>query len=234
MVEKKESPLSSILLNIIIPSIILMKFSTEDRLGPLYGLLVALAFPIGYGIYDFYDRKKINFVSILGLISTSLTGIFTLVKLPPEWIAYKEASIPLIIGITILVSMKTKFPLVHKLLYNKAILNVEKIDLILVAGNKQAQFDKILAKTSYLLSSSFFLSAALNFGLAKYILVSEPGSEAFNEELGQMTLLSYPVIVVPSMIIMVLALFTMLSGIKKLTGLTVEEVLHQPAEKAKK
>lgn len=234
MVQKKESPLSSILLNIVIPSIILMKFSSEDRLGPLYALITALAFPIAYGIYDYYDRKKINFFSILGLVSTSLTGIFTLIKLPPEWIAYKEAAIPLIIGISIVGSMKTKFPLVQKILYNDAILNVEKINSLLEAGNNKAAFGKILAKTSYLLAFSFFLSAALNFALAKYLLVSEPGSEAFNEELGQMTLLSYPVIVLPSMVIMIIALFTMISGIKKLTGLTLEDVINQPPEKVKK
>ena len=155
-------------------------------------------------------------------------------KLPPEYIAYKEASVPGIIGLAIIGSMKTKFPLVNKLLFNPALLNVDLIIEKLKAAKKELEFEKLLQKTSYLLSSSFFLSAILNFGLAKYLLVSEPGSEAFNEELGKMTLMSYPVIVVPSMIIMVFALYTMMNGIKKMTGLTVEDILHQPPAKTKK
>ena len=43
-----------------------------------------------------------------------------------------------------------------------------------------------------------------------------------------MTLLSYPVIVIPTMIITVAALWLMFSGIKKLTGLSMEELVsHQ-------
>ena len=55
-------------------------------------------------------------------------------------------------------------------------------------------------------ASSFFLSSALNYILAKMILVSEPGTTAYTEELGRMTALSYPVIVIPSMILLIAAL----------------------------
>ncbi|MDE2817308.1 MAG: hypothetical protein OXK81_11510 [Chloroflexota bacterium] len=50
---KRENPLLSILLNIVIPVIILMRFSSDEWLGPMYGLLVALAFPLAYGIFDY-------------------------------------------------------------------------------------------------------------------------------------------------------------------------------------
>lgn len=231
MTQKQENPFLSLALNIAIPSIILMKFSTKDTLGPVNGLIIALAFPILYGIYDFFDRKKVNFISILGLVSILLTGIFTLVKLPPHWIAIKEASIPALIGCSILVSLRTEFPLVKKLLFNDSIMNVQLVQQRLEDQNTKGQFEALLVQTSYLLSSSFFLSAVLNFALAKYLLVSEPGSEAFNEELGQMTALSWPVIVLPSMVLMMVALFKLLKGIKALTGLDLEEVLHSQPKK---
>ena len=67
MTEKERNPLSSLLLNVVVPAVILMKFSSPERLGPVWGLVIALSFPLGYGIYDFFDRKKVNFISILGL-----------------------------------------------------------------------------------------------------------------------------------------------------------------------
>ena len=230
MAAKKENPLLSLLLNIALPSIILMKASGPERLGPVWALVIALAFPIGYGIYDFFDRKKVNFISVLGLVSVSLTGIFTIIKLPPEWIAVKEAAIPALIGIAILVSMRTEFPLVKKIIFNDAILNVDLVESKLDEHNKQSEFSALLSKTSYLLAGSFFLSSALNYGLAKYLLVSPPGSEAFNEELGQMTVLSFPVIVLPSTVILMFALFRLVKGLKALTGLELEQVLTGAAQ----
>lgn len=231
MAEKQENPFLSLVLNIVIPSFILMKLSSADTLGPLNGLLIALSFPLLYGVYDFYDRKKVNFISILGLISILLTGVFTIVKLPSHWIAVKEAAIPAVIGCSIIFSMKTKFPLVKKLLFNENIMNVELVTESLSARGNGLEFEVLLNKTSYLLASSFFVSSVLNFVLAKTILISEPGSEAFNAELGQMTALSWPVIVLPSMIIMFFALFQLIRGIKRLTGLELDQVLQNQAQK---
>ena len=91
-------------------------------------------------------------------------------------------------------------------------------------------FEKLLVKSSYLLAASFFLSAVLNYGLAKYILKSEPGTVAFNEELGQMYSLSYPVIVLPSFVVMVYALWQLQAGIKELTGLKLDDILKGAKE----
>ena len=49
---KKENPLLSLLLNVVAPVAVLTLLSGEDRLGPAGGLVVALAFPLGYGAYD--------------------------------------------------------------------------------------------------------------------------------------------------------------------------------------
>ncbi|MHB0918762.1 MAG: VC0807 family protein, partial [Thiobacillus sp.] len=70
---KKSNPLLELLINIVIPSIILMKFSGEQDLGVVGGLLVALAFPLGWGTFELIGRGKINFFSVLGLVSILLT-----------------------------------------------------------------------------------------------------------------------------------------------------------------
>ena len=101
MVQQKNNPLLDLLISIVIPSIILMKFSGEDHLGTVWGLVVALSFPLFYGLYERITQQKFNIISILGLISVLLTGGIGLLKLDPEWLAIKEAAVPLVIGLIV-------------------------------------------------------------------------------------------------------------------------------------
>ena len=84
-----------------------------------------------------------------------------------------------------------------------------------------------MAISSYIVAGSFFLSSVLNYVLAKVILVSPPGTTEYTEELGRMTALSYPVIVIPSMIMLMGALWYLFAQIKKLTGEDLENFLAQ-------
>ncbi len=224
--KKKESPLLNLLINIVIPTVILMKLSNDEYLGPVKGLVVALAFPIGYGIYDFTRQHKVNLFSVLGFASIMLTGIMGLLELDPHWIAVKEAAVPLVLGSAVIISMWTPFPLVKKLLYNEQVLNIEKIEARLEERNNTQRFEKRLLKSSYFIALSFLLSAILNYGLAKYILVSAPGTAAFNEELGKMNALSFPVIAVPSTLIMFSVLWWLVKSIRQLTELEFEEIFN--------
>lgn len=232
--EKKENLLLNILLNIAIPTIVLMKFSGDDHLGVKLAIVVALSFPISYGLYDFYRRSKINFFSILGVVSVMLTGGISLLELDPKYIAIKEASIPGLLGIAILISIKTPWPLVKTLLYNPSLICVDKINSALKLHNTELAFQRSLRTASILVASSFFLSSALNYLLAKAIVVSTPGTEQFNVELGRLTALSYPVIVIPSMLVMVGTMVFLFKAIKRDTGLKFEEVMVELQENTEK
>jgi len=50
-----------------------------------------------------------------------------LLKLDPKWLAVKEAAIPGLIGIAVLISTYTRYPLIKTLLYNPAVINTVKI-----------------------------------------------------------------------------------------------------------
>ncbi len=223
---KSENVFLSLLINIIVPTIILMKFSGDNYLGAVNGLLVALSFPLFYGLWDFMRRKTFNWISLLGLISILLTGGIGLLQLDPQWLAIKEASIPLIIGIAVLISVYTRYPMVRLMIYNDKVINITKVDAALEVHQNRATFNKRLKQASYMLAGSFFLSASLNYGLARWIVVSPPGTTAFNEELGKMTALSYPVIVLPSMLVLMLTIWFIVHSIKKLTHLELEEIFH--------
>lgn len=228
---KKENMLINILMNIVIPTLILTKLSGSHYLGPMWGLATALAFPIGYGLKDFITNRKINFFSGLGIVSVLLTGGIGILKLPTEYYAIKEAAIPGLIGLMVLISTKTRYPLVKTFIYNDTILNVEKIAAALKEHNKEDAFEKTLRLGSFLLAGSFFLSSTLNYILAKIIVKSPAGTEAFNIEVGTMNAYSFPVIALPSMIIMVATLMYIFRSIRLLTGLTLEEVMHDTSTK---
>ena len=224
--ERPENPWISLLINIAIPAVILMKLSGEDRLGPVYGLLVALSFPLAYGLADLFRRQKINFISALGVISILLTGGIGLLQLDPKWIAVKEAAVPLVIGLAVVLSLKTRYPIVRTLLYNDKIIDVPTVESHLERYGTGEQFEKALVTASWLLAASFFVSAVLNFVLARIIVKSPAGSVAFNEELGRMTALSYPVIVLPSMAVMFVAMWYLFRSIKRLTHMNLEDIFH--------
>jgi len=223
--ERKPRPLIDLLLSIVIPSIILMKFSDANELGASGALIVALAFPVGLGLYELIRFRNTNYIALLGLISVLLTGSIGLLQLDAQWLAVKEAAIPALLGIAVLVSARLGYPVIRLLLYNPKLLDTERISTILRTRGQDMEFESRLLNATYLLGATFFFSAVMNYLLARWIVVSPAGSAAFNEELGQLTLISYPVIAVPSML-MILGIFYILwRNIHGLTGLTLEEIM---------
>lgn len=222
---KRENLLVNLGFNIVAPALILSKLSGDDLLGPTLGLIIALAFPLGYGLMDFRARGKVNIFSILGLVSTLLTGTISLLKLDPQYIAIKEAAIPGLIFLIILISNFTPYPLVEKLLMSDAIFDLDKLKANLQSDASQQSMNSAVRNGSYMVAVSFAFSSALNYGLAKMIVVSSPGTEAYNAELGKLTVLSYPVIALPCTLIMVGALFYLIYRIQKITGQDIEEFL---------
>jgi len=208
-----------------------MKMSGDDKLGATTALVVALAFPIGYGIYELIFNGRRNLMALLGIVSVLLTGGIGLLKIDAQWLAVKEAAIPLCIGIGVLVANKMGYPLVKKLLFNPTIMNVEKIDQELTRQQNRQAFETRLDRANLLFAGTFLFSAVMNYFLAKMIVTSESGSSAFNEELGRMTLLSYPVIAIPSMIMMLGIFWFIWRTVNRLTGLSLEEMMVTDANK---
>ncbi len=237
--EKQENFLLNLICNVALPSFILIKFSAPAKvlfwqspgIGPMWALIVALAFPVLYGVYDLVVRRKWNFFSAVGFISTLLTGGLGLFEVAAHWIAVKEAAVPLIFGVAVVGSLWTSTPLVRTLLYNEKILDTAKVAEVLAKRGAQAAFDQLLVRSTWLLAGSFLLSAVTNFVLAQVVLKSPPNTAAFKAEMGRMLALSWPVNVLPSMVVTLFALWYLLAGIKRLTGLTLDDIFRQPPEK---
>ena len=231
---KQENPMVSIFINVIIPVVILTFLSKEKYLGPVWALVVGLAFPIAYGLRTLIRDRKPDFMSLIGIVSVTLTGVFGILKLPPEYIAIKEAAIPLIMGIVIVGSLKTRFPLIKKILMTESLFDVEKLKSSLKDKGTEAEFEKRLVGLTWGFASSMFLSSGLNYALAKIVLKSEPGTEAYTAELGKMTGLGHVVVLVPCMIIMIWVMNKLFNTLTELTGEKLDDLLAaHHREKAK-
>jgi hypothetical protein len=248
MQSAKTEPRENLFLNLIfnfgIPIIILRKANdwigdlliqwfevpTESKLVPSILLGLALLFPFFYGAYDLLKRKKWNIFSILGIISVLLTGGIGLIPGGTvNMFAIKEAAIPAIIGFVTLFSLRSKKPLVELLLYHPQVFDIEKIENELKIRDTKSEFKKLLFKCTWLLAATFLLSAILNYYLSKAIVVTEPfvDANAFNDEIGEMMIWSYLVIIAPCMLVSGYALWTLIKGIKALTGLNMESALRR-------
>lgn len=238
--KQAENPWLNLGLNILLPVLILKQGPSWLGLTPGPNLLLALAFPVCYFIYDAFARRKANLISILGFISILLTGGIGLLELPRSWFIAKEAGIPFILGLVLLISIKTRWPLIKLFLYNDAILDTERIDRLLQEKQHQKHFEKLMRLCTCLIAASFFFSAVVQFILASVIVTVEPADnpERFNEQIGDMTWITWVVIMVPSMAITAFALWRLVCGLEGLTGLGFEEMLAEPlrekaAEQAK-
>ncbi len=223
--KSKPSPLLELTITLIIPSLILMKLSDPEDLGAVNALLVALAFPLAWGIRALWRERKLNLFAALGVVSILLTGGIGLLQLDNQWLAIKEAAIPGLIGLAVVISAYTRYPLVKVLLYSPAIMDVERIQTHLTERGNQAAFESRLKIATWMLAASFLFSSVMNYFLATWIVTSPSGSPAFNEELGRLTLLSYPMIALPSMLIMGAVLYYLARSIKALAGLKLTEAM---------
>ncbi len=225
--KKNHNFFSNLLFNIVIPTLILTKASGDDMLGPTLGVIVALAFPLAFGLWDLKTAGKVNAFSILGIVSVLLTGGISLLQLPPEYLAVKEALIPGLIGIAVLLTLNTRYSLLRMIILNDEVIDTEKLQQAIAEHGEEENFQRHLTMANKIIATSFFLSSALNYGLARYMVTAMPGTEEYNEQLGAMTAMSYPVIVLPSMIILALAIWYLFRNIHKATGRGLEDFMRQ-------
>jgi hypothetical protein len=228
----KPNPWFELIVTIAIPAVVLMQLSSGQRLGPAGALMLALAFPLGYGLWQLLRQRKLNLMASIGVVSTLLTGGIGLLALDPQWLAVKEAAIPGAIGLAVLISARTRYPLVRLLVFNRALFDVDKVQQALRARGSEAAFERRLLNGTLMLAGTFLFSSVMNYLLARWVVTSPAGTEAFNAELGRMTLLSYPVIAIPSMLMMIGVMFYLARGARRLTGLELEQMLrHAAADK---
>lgn len=248
----QDHPLANILINVLIPVLALSYLSKDPafqeaigksvkpwHIGPSKAIFVALAFPIGYGVWHFVKTRKPNFFSALGLVSVLLTGGLTLflwnadgtVK-PNAAVLFglKEGSIPLILGLAVLGSHYTTTPLLRTFLYNDSIFDIPKIENRIRETSRDEEYRRVLLQATWLFAASFFLSTIMNFGLAIYFLgdldhAASNARELYNQRVAKLTGWGFAVIGLPILVFLFFTLRRLLTSLSRITGFKDEELM---------
>lgn len=213
-----------LILNVVLPTVVLVFLSDEDRLGPELGLIVGLSFPLAHATWSRWRGDPISPLSFLAVISVVMTGGIGLLKLDASWFAVKEALLPLIMAAFTWGSRYTRWPVVDTLIFR--LLDEHKVLKMLDENGKSDALGPMLNRVNLWFIACFFYSAVASYFLARYLVVSPAGSVEFNEELGTFTFFSFPAVALPMTLAMGWALNGMLNGLESATGLEVDDLLR--------
>ncbi len=229
---KSENPFLSLFVNILIPVLILNKGA--HFLGPrgsLWALLLALSFPLIYGLRDYILFRNKNYVSILGGVNACLTGGLALFHLSGSWFALKDATLPYCLGTYVLISSFTDKPFTKMFFLNPQILKVDVLETALHAKGTSGDFNRLLKKGARFFSLSFFISGTLNFLLALRVfteidpaLAETERSQILNEQIAHMTWMSLAIIALPLLCFTALFLLWFFRQLTRLTGLALDDL----------
>lgn len=211
-----------LVVTIVIPYLLLTRLGDLTDLEPRVVLLVALAFPIGYMLLAMSRRREIGIAPTVGLVSVLLTGGVGMLADDPTWLAVKEAAVPGLFGLAILISGRTSRPIVGVLI--DKVVGTDAVRAALAQRGAEERWRRFVARATVLWATVLLIAAVLNYALARIVVTSPGGTAAFNEELGRMTALSVPVVTLPMMVMMSATVWYIVRGVTRLTGLPTRQV----------
>ena len=242
--DKATKSLLNVLLSVLAPVLILDNCSaTGDKLwhlGTTWAMVVALALPIGCGIYSLVTERKIEAMTAFGLLGTILTGIVTIyantgdaLAIRPDtpwWYAAKEAIIALLLAGAMLVSGGREGSLLRACVYSDALFDIRRIENTVQEKGLSNGYNSILSRAALMTAGSLLLSAIMNFGLALYFLLPVPDmpaaeqAEQYNYAVSKMTWMGYLIIGVPLLATLFLVIRYLGKSLTQLTNLPDDQV----------
>ncbi|HEV2074334.1 MAG TPA: VC0807 family protein [Thermomicrobiales bacterium] len=214
--------MASVLINILIPIAILLTLSGEDRLGPIPALLLAVGIPVLFGIYTLQRSRRVNISTVVGIVSVLLTGLIGVLRLDAQLFAIKEAAVPIVFALLIVISDRTRFPIV-RLLANQVVMR-DRVERALDARGTHRQFRHHLTHTGRFWAGIMTLSGIVKFFLATWIVTSPSGTIEFNRDLAQFQAVQVPTSTTLTMILMLALLAFLVRGTQRATGLPPRQI----------
>ena len=240
----QENPFADIIINVLVPVLVLSYLSKEDdafwHVGPMWAMFVALAIPIGYGLWHYFKYRRMNVFSLVGLFSVVLTGAITIYlwsggtsvrKNAALLFGIKEAVQPLVLGSLLLITHKMRKPLFNVFVYNDTIFDLSKIETAVAERGTETDHKRLLWKATLLFFGSFLISSLLNLCLAFYFLgdldpLSVDWRERYNSDVAKITGWGFVVIGAPILVVGGCILWYLVTGLKRLTGLETDAILE--------
>lgn len=237
--------LLNVLLSVLAPVLVLDHCSVEGsgllEWGTTWAMVVALSLPLGCGVWMFLEQRRVDPITLFGLLGTILTGVVTIyantgdgVAIRPDtpwWYAAKEALIAALLGGAMLVTAGRRDSMLRLFIYSDSVFDVGRIEQTVREKQKEKEYNGLLWKASAATASTLFCSSAANFCLSLYFLLpvlSQPAEKQmleYNYAVSRMTWWGYLVIGVPLMITLILVMRFLLRRLGELTGLDRDRLM---------
>lgn len=221
-----EAPLAvQMIVNVVLPLVILLKFSDESSLGPTKALILALAFPVVFELYSVIKRRKVSMFSLLSIGGILVTGAISLLGLSEGWLAIRRSVIYIVIAVAIIVSIVIKRPLLGALLPQLA--DMEVVNKHVSARHKSAEFDRLIRNTGYAMAVLLVIIAILSYVVTRVVITSPTDTAQFNHEYARLRVLSLPLITLPLMAGFIGIIFYLVTRLEKVTGVDFEAIIKK-------
>lgn len=212
------------IVNIFIPVVILLGLSSEDRLGVVPALLLAIAIPAISGVAQLLREHKADASAILGIISVLLTGVIGVFELNTRLFALKEAAIPIGFAIVLIGSNATKYPISTLLV--DMVQRRDRVMATLSSDGQKVIYREHVEATGRVWAGIMTLSGVLKWILASLVVTSPAGTEAFNHELAFYELVQLPTTFTLTGVLILSLIWYIVSGTSGITGLEPVEILR--------
>ncbi len=242
--DKGTKSLLNVFLSVLAPVLVLDHCSASGdsiwHLGTTWAMVVALSLPIGCGIYSFVTEKKVELLTVFGLLGTILTGVVTVyantgdgMAIRPDtpwWYAAKECLIALLLAGAMLVNTRKEGSMLRAFVYSDAIFDVKNIEKSVDANGLRSQYDAVLDRAAFMTAGSLFFSALANFALALYFLLPVPEApaaeqaELYNYAVSKMTWMGLLIIGVPLLITLMMVMRYLSRKLAEVSGLGEDRI----------
>lgn len=243
--DKGTQSLLNVLLSVLAPVLVLDHCSMPGpepwQLGTTPAMILALSLPLGYGLWTFWQSRRIEPLTLFGLLGTILTGVVTIYANTggaeairpdtPWWYAAKEAAIPLLLCGAVMVTARRQDSLLRVLLYSDSLFDITTIETKVAENGRQTAYDALLWRASLFLGLSLVVSAVGNFILSLCFLLpvlEQPAAQQaleYNYAVGRMTWWGYLVIGIPLLITLVGVIRHLVFRLEALTGLERDRLM---------
>jgi intracellular septation protein A len=213
--------LLKIFINLVLPIIVLRWLSGVDAVGPTIALVIATTIPALYAIREYRQTKQLNMFSVIGFINTLFTGFIGFFELDRQLIVIKEAGVPFILAIIILITEFTGHSSATRLIGE--IFDLNQIEQSYPNPNR---LRTLMRRCAFMLAALFIALIPANYLLATFFIQSETGTVAFNQELARMMTWNLWLLTLPMIGLVTAIVFWLIGIFKRETNLSVDDFMR--------
>jgi hypothetical protein len=202
--------------------LLVLQFGTST-FGPV-GVVVAAAVPVGaFVLGQMVWTRTVSALGVISLFGVGLSGGVAMLRLDTSWFAWKEALLPVLVGCATAATALGPWPLVGVVL--ERVLDPAALDRAAAEPDRRAAYTSAIRRSTVEFGVASAAPAVLAFALARILVVSEAGTEAWAEEIGRYSVWSVPAVSMPAVVLAVVAFRRAMALVEQALGVEFETLL---------